>query len=185
MARKTRVITKFTITNLSIEGGTNEPLKMTMGMIGVESHEVDPKDDDKTLAELIDATIEPTGDHYLDSLRYELTFKPKPVRIQRRRTKGYKLPPHTKCVTRGTKYGNPFKVGDLDPFARNARPMTAERCVELFKTKIVTRSMSKQIKAELRGWNLACYCGLDQPCHAALLLEIANEDGIAVVGPKP
>ncbi|WP_269076435.1 DUF4326 domain-containing protein [Sphingobium cupriresistens] len=28
--------------------------------------------------------------------------------------------------------------------------------------------------ANLRGKNLACWCPLDQPCHADVLLEIAN-----------
>lgn len=27
---------------------------------------------------------------------------------------------------------------------------------------------------ELRGYDLACWCPLDQPCHADVLLEIAN-----------
>ncbi len=27
---------------------------------------------------------------------------------------------------------------------------------------------------ELRGWNLACWCGLDRPCHVDVLLELAN-----------
>jgi hypothetical protein len=28
---------------------------------------------------------------------------------------------------------------------------------------------------ELRGKNLACWCKLDQPCHADVLLRMANE----------
>ena len=28
---------------------------------------------------------------------------------------------------------------------------------------------------ELRGKNLACWCPLDQPCHADVLLELANK----------
>ena len=32
------------------------------------------------------------------------------------------------------------------------------------------------IRAELRGKNLACFCPLDQPCHADVLLELANKD---------
>lgn len=30
--------------------------------------------------------------------------------------------------------------------------------------------------SELRGKNLACWCRLDQPCHADVLLEKANTD---------
>jgi hypothetical protein len=29
---------------------------------------------------------------------------------------------------------------------------------------------------ELRGKNLACWCPLDQPCHADVLLELANDE---------
>ncbi|MGH6882856.1 MAG: DUF4326 domain-containing protein [Hypericibacter sp.] len=28
----------------------------------------------------------------------------------------------------------------------------------------------------LRGHDLCCYCPLDQPCHADVLLELANGD---------
>lgn len=31
-----------------------------------------------------------------------------------------------------------------------------------------------EIQDALRGKNLACWCALDQPCHADVLLEIAN-----------
>ncbi|MBO0882015.1 MAG: DUF4326 domain-containing protein, partial [Mycobacterium sp.] len=31
-----------------------------------------------------------------------------------------------------------------------------------------------QIRAELRGHDLACWCPLEQPCHADVLLAIAN-----------
>ncbi len=34
----------------------------------------------------------------------------------------------------------------------------------------------KTIRAELRGKNLACWCKLGEPCHADVLLEIANAD---------
>lgn len=35
-----------------------------------------------------------------------------PDRITLRRTKGWRLPPHTRVVTRATIFGNPFKAGD-------------------------------------------------------------------------
>ena len=34
----------------------------------------------------------------------------------------------------------------------------------------------KDIRDMLRGKDLACWCSLDQPCHADVLLEIANVD---------
>jgi hypothetical protein len=30
-------------------------------------------------------------------------------------------------------------------------------------------------KEQLRGHDLACYCPLDEPCHADVLLDVANE----------
>jgi len=32
------------------------------------------------------------------------------------------------------------------------------------------------IRAELRGKNLACFCKLDEPCHADVLLDLANAE---------
>jgi hypothetical protein len=43
----------------------------------------------------------------------------KPIGIQRKRTKGFKLPPNTVCVNRGTIWGNPYKVGP-ERAAKNA-----------------------------------------------------------------
>jgi hypothetical protein len=47
----------------------------------------------------------------------------KPVRIQRRRAKGWRLPDNTVVVDRSTPWGNPFVVG---------RDGNAARCVELY-----------------------------------------------------
>jgi Domain of unknown function (DUF4326) len=33
---------------------------------------------------------------------------------------------------------------------------------------------SAKIRQHLRGYDLACWCPLDEPCHADVLLEIAN-----------
>jgi hypothetical protein len=35
-------------------------------------------------------------------------------------------------------------------------------------------AMAARAKAELRGKDLACWCRLDQPCHADVLIELAN-----------
>ncbi len=56
-------------------------------------------------------------------------------------------------------------------------------CVALFReyldaTNYQTDRMGypplEEIRAELRGKDLACWCPLDGPCHADVLLEIAN-----------
>lgn len=104
----------------------------------------------------------------------------KPVRIQRKRTKGWRLPDNTVIVTRGTKWGNPFIVS---PKARPGARSGAEYiCVPTVEEAVLTyREFCKQkpeialaAQKELRGKNLACFCRLDQPCHADVLLELAN-----------
>jgi hypothetical protein len=46
------------------------------------------------------------------------------------------------------------------------------RCVAAFRT--YAGDIVPQIREELAGKNLACWCRPDQPCHADVLLEIAN-----------
>ncbi len=88
-----------------------------------------------------------------------------PVRVQRKRVKGWKMPENTVYVGRPTKYGNPYVPmlwGD-----------TVETCIERYKTNMSTMLKQDAVK-ELKGKNLACFCPLDKPCHADVLLEIAN-----------
>jgi hypothetical protein len=39
---------------------------------------------------------------------------------------------------------------------------------------LLARGTLRRHLHELRGKDLACWCALDQPCHADVLLEIAN-----------
>ena len=48
--------------------------------------------------------------------------------------------------------------------------------VALFKQLMASGFWTKRLP-ELRGKNLACWCPLDQPCHADVLLELANSGG--------
>ena len=93
----------------------------------------------------------------------------KPVRIQRKRTKGWKMPPNTVYVGRPTKWGNPF------PGFYERRSVAVSRYRDWLPDSIQADAM-----IELRGKNLACWCplkdrhGFTVPCHADILLEIAN-----------
>jgi len=164
-----------------------------------------------------------------------------PVRIQRKRTKGWRMPEGAVYVGRGSKWGNPFAYckrsglvrhlpgqpsefeyegrvsanGMTHPFYApdgtvtdyRVRYATREEIVELYRRTILApdRGMlgaypsnggrlatfrtggdrrgfrgalhtvtPDLIRAELRGLDLACWCPLDQPCHADVLLELAN-----------
>ena len=114
-----------------------------------------------------------------------------PERIQRKRTKGWRMPPNTVYVGRGSKWGNPF-LGDnavdlyqrwlalghihrdevdmlpIGMFNKYSRPSLEER-------RVLIRDLG-----ELENKNLCCWCPLEKkglyvPCHADILLEIANK----------
>lgn len=120
-----------------------------------------------------------------------------PIRIQRKRTKGWKMPENTVYVGRPTKWGNPFtertwglelaialfKDACDDVFDPGTIPTEFEdwRFTDASQTASSWRknlqnaySTESLIKRELRGKDVACWCPLDQPCHADVLLEIAN-----------
>lgn len=98
-----------------------------------------------------------------------------PKRIQRRRVKGWKMPPNTVYVGRPTKWGNPYMLSGLRP----ALDFSRQGCVDAFRKWVEacnSRSTidADRIRRELGGRDLACWCPLDKPCHADVLLEIAN-----------
>lgn len=106
---------------------------------------------------------------------------PKPVRVRLRRTAGWRKPANTVVVTRGPnkKWGNPYIVGSTaltrQRFDGPPQPPTPENCVRWFREYVLeTPGMLDEVKRELRGKNLACFCALDAPCHADVLLELAN-----------
>ena len=105
-----------------------------------------------------------------------------PVRIQLSRAKGWRMPENTVKVDRTTKWGNPFVVGD---------DLTQAEAVALHRSLLTTGNYreTKSCSAidgalygigirmeinQLRGKNLACWCKLGAPCHADVLIELAN-----------
>lgn len=112
-----------------------------------------------------------------------IAASPKPSRIQRKRARGWKTPDNTVYVGRMTKWGNPFvinphvKAGSKHPAGITVQ--TREQAIECYKEMFAQRpDMIKQAQKELAGKNLACWCPLDKPCHADVLLEVANKQTI-------
>lgn len=96
-----------------------------------------------------------------------------PRRIQRKRTKGWKMPPHSKYVGRPTKYGNEYRL------PKDPHPDDYEIAVMIYESKLRKGELPftrADVKRELAGWNLACWCPLDRACHRDVLLKIANSD---------
>lgn len=105
---------------------------------------------------------------------------PKRVKINWRH-KGGKKPDNTIIVARPTRWGNPFKVGDIvhrgPPYSgRDEHVRDNAHAVRLYKQWLFTQGRSENLIPELKGKDLACYCKLNEPCHADVLLEMANKD---------
>jgi hypothetical protein len=108
----------------------------------------------------------------------------KPVRIQRSRAKGSHLraPNSLPIVTvsRPSKWGNPFSASLAS--ARSADDKRRLRAASVVKFKSALIGAGRRVlpftvadvRRELVGKNLACWCPLDEPCHADLLLRLAN-----------
>lgn len=89
-----------------------------------------------------------------------------PARIQLSRRRGWRLPDNATSVARPTRWGNPFRVG-LDG--------DAATCVARFRAwMLADPARIAAARDALRGRDLACWCAPDMPCHADVLLELAN-----------
>ena len=83
--------------------------------------------------------------------------------MQLRRTKGWRKPDGAVVVARPSRWGNPFPVGP---------DRTAAEAVALYRRWI--EPQAGEVRAQLAGRDLCCWCPLDRPCHADVLLELAN-----------
>lgn len=89
-----------------------------------------------------------------------------PKRIQLSRTKGWRKPARAVVVSRPTRYGNPFS-------ANGDRALAVTRFREWLEGPHNDRITTEDLES-LRGKDLCCWCPLDGPCHADVLLELAN-----------
>lgn len=109
----------------------------------------------------------------------------KPRRVQLRRTKGWRMPENTVKVSRPGRWGNPFAIGshvcsghglDFKQVKIVDRANSVAAFLDMLTMLLRAYPSDEEIRAKLRGKNLACFCPLDQPCHADVLLELANKD---------
>lgn len=112
-----------------------------------------------------------------------------PRRIQRRRSRGWRMPEGAVYVGRPSAWGNPYRVIRASEsvwvvehqgcvvkrFAtgREARAYAVLRLAADLKTGGAPWT-AEAVRERLEGRDLACWCSLDEPCHADLLLALAN-----------
>ncbi len=88
---------------------------------------------------------------------------PSPRRLQRTRIRP--LPAGAVCVTRPGRWGNPYRV----------EKHGQSEAVALFRQHVLgDAALLAAVRRELRGRDLACWCKPGEPCHADVLLELAN-----------
>ena len=102
------------------------------------------------------------------------------VRLRISRRKGFDLQVHSRVINglpaincaRPGRYGNPFDWTIM------GRAPAIQRFIE---EQIPVLEVEGALPL-LRGHNLACWCGLDEPCHVDVLLRLANTDHFAGPG---
>ncbi len=99
-----------------------------------------------------------------------------PERIQLKRTRGWRMPAGAVKVDRTTRWGNPFSVAQAGSVAAAVDAHARWMRGELDAPDGAAPPASGAVRAALAGRDLACWCRLDGPCHAGLLLAIANGD---------
>ena len=121
-------------------------------------------------------------------------------RLQRKRVKGWRKPENSVIIDRTSKFGNPFKImGDmiycdashrrkiLDKwvfFGMPIKGLEQQALVDLHRqwlkgetwdNKVKPCPYTKEeIKKELAGKDLLCFCKEDQPCHGDNLITICK-----------
>jgi Domain of unknown function (DUF4326) len=99
----------------------------------------------------------------------------RPVRVKRSATKK----PHAVNVGTGTKWNNPIKKRDVDALVSTEPDIAAAvqkggwraGAVILYRDHLLEAGLDP---TELQGKDLSCTCELTEPCHADVLLELAN-----------
>jgi hypothetical protein len=98
----------------------------------------------------------------------------KPKRIQLRRTKGWRKPEDAIVVARPSKWGNPFPVASRKSEHGEPREVAIAHYGEALLRGDLAITVD-DVRRELQGHDLCCWCALDVQCHADVLLEVANQ----------
>jgi hypothetical protein len=114
-----------------------------------------------------------------------------PERIQLSRKKGWRKPDGAIVVARPSRWGNPYRIAEMAAVHPEASVLELQRMVVGDFRGLVEGRWSRfddvpfyppieAIRYFLAGHDLCCWCPLDVdgqpfPCHADVLLEIANQ----------
>ncbi len=97
-----------------------------------------------------------------------------PQRVQLKRSAGWKMPADAVKVDRTTRWGNPFTVADCGSAAIAVAQHRRWMRGEIAAPGGAEPPSLEAIRVTLGGRHLACWCAPNEPCHAELLLTLAN-----------
>jgi hypothetical protein len=94
-------------------------------------------------------------------------------RFRLSRRKGDRMPEGGVSCARPHRYGNPFIVATPS----NGGNISRDQAVSMFRAALLEGRLQfsvAEVRRELRGRSLGCWCALDEACHVDVLLEVAN-----------
>jgi len=115
---------------------------------------------------------------------------PRRVRLSRR--PGSRLPAGARSVARPTAWGNPYRITRTTNGRQPRWVVTSDhnarivdtfdsidharaKAVELYREWVLGQpDLTRRVRLELAGRDLACWCPDRAPCHADVLLELSN-----------
>jgi hypothetical protein len=84
------------------------------------------------------------------------------------------MPEGAVYVGRGSQWGNKYRVG-LNTLYGQSVMVGRQMAVNLFRNYASSLAVAKpEWIAPLKDHDLACWCPLDEPCHADVLLELSR-----------
>jgi hypothetical protein len=75
-------------------------------------------------------------------------------------------------VTRPGRWGNPHPIGKPCKHCGDGTVHDRMEAIARYRDEVD----AELVRRELRGRDLACWCRPEEPCHADVLLEIANRE---------
>lgn len=87
------------------------------------------------------------------------------------------MPANTVSVARPSRWGNPYVIGQSKEHIDGVTHSIHDAYIAVLLYREYMEywlGRTPTLLDQLRGKNLACFCRRDQPCHADVLLELAN-----------
>jgi hypothetical protein len=104
---------------------------------------------------------------------YELASNRWPYRFQRSSRAGWRKPEGGYCIGRSGPFAIPWRT--VRPGPDGGIPRTSAEIVDLYRDWLKTQPKLRRLARErLADRPLGCYCDYWKPCHADVLLEVAN-----------